>query len=224
MLSSCDRLGGGSVQIAALLFPDVTALDIVGPYEVLQRLPDASVVFVGHEVGVVRADNQFLGLAVDATFEDVTHPDIVIVPGGPGTERLSADGDVLAWIRKVHPSTRFTTSVCTGALVLGAAGLLNGLRATTHWGQLDLLNGFGAIPTQQRIVEHLDERIITAAGVSAGIDMALRLCELVADAVAAQAMQLFIEYDPQPPHPYTPPASASPDMFERLIAYAAPKA
>jgi transcriptional regulator GlxA family with amidase domain len=211
------------VQIAAVVFPDVTALDIVGPYEVLQRLPETSVVFVGHEVGVVRADNKFLGIAVDAAFEDVTRPDIVIVPGGPGTERLCADSDVLAWLREVHATTRFTTSVCTGALVLGAAGLLNGLTATTHWGQLDALQGFGAIRTAQRVVEHLDERIITAAGVSAGLDMALRLCELVADPIAAQAMQLFLEYDPHPPQPYIPAASASGDMLERLIVYAAPK-
>lgn len=211
------------MQIAAVVFPDVTALDIVGPYEVLQRLPDTSVVFVGHEVGVVRADNQFLGIAVDATFEDVTRPDIVIVPGGPGAERLCTNSDVLAWLREVHASTRFTTSVCTGALVLGAAGLLNGLTATTHWGRLDALAGFGAMPTAQRVVEHLDKRIITAAGVSAGVDMALRLCELVADDTAARAMQLFIEYDPQPPHPYTPPGAATPEMFECLMAYATPK-
>jgi transcriptional regulator GlxA family with amidase domain len=206
------------------VFPDVTALDIVGPYEVLQRLPETSVVFVGHEVGVVRADNKFLGIAVDAAFEDVTRPDIVIVPGGPGTERISADEDVLAWLREVHSSTLFTTSVCTGALVLGAAGLLNGLTATTHWGQLDALRGFGAIPTEQRVVEHLDERIITAAGVSAGVDMALRLCAHVADDVAARAMQLFIEYDPQPPHAYTPPGAATAEMLECLMAYATPKA
>ncbi len=211
------------MQIAAVVFSDVTALDIVGPYEVLQRLPDASVVFVGHEPGIVRADNKFLGLAVDAAFEDVTYPDVVIVPGGPGTEQLIADSGVLAWLLQVHATTRFTTSVCTGALVLGAAGLLQGLTATTHWGQLDALARFGAIPTERRVVEHLDERIITAAGVSAGVDMALRLCELVADPVAAQAMQLFIEYDPQPPQPYMPVASASGDMLERLIAYATPK-
>jgi transcriptional regulator GlxA family with amidase domain len=211
------------MQVAAVLFPDVTALDIVGPYEVLQRLPDVSVVFVGHEAGVVRADNNFLGLTVDATFEEVTQPDIVIVPGGPGTERLIADSNVLAWLRQAHLSTRFTTSVCTGALVLGAAGLLEGLTATTHWGQLDALASFGAIPMAERVVEHLDERIITAAGVSSGIDMALRLCELIAGEAAAQAMQLFIEYDPQPPRAYTPPASASVEMLEHLMAYATPK-
>jgi transcriptional regulator GlxA family with amidase domain len=212
------------VQIAAVVFPDVTALDIVGPYEVLQRLAETSVVFVGHEVGVVRADNKFLGIAVDAAFEDVTRPDIVIVPGGPGTERLCVDDDVLAWLRQVHSSTLFTTSVCTGALVLGAAGLLNGLTATTHWGQLEALRAFGAIPTEQRVIEHLDERIITAAGVSAGVDMALRLCEHVAGDIAARAVQLFIEYDPQPPHAYTPPGAATAEMFECLMAYATPKA
>jgi transcriptional regulator GlxA family with amidase domain len=212
------------MQIAAVVFDDMTALDIVGPYEVLHRLPDASVVFVGHEVGVVRADNKFLGIAVDATFADVMRPDVVIVPGGPGVERLRADGEVLAWLREVHAATRFTTSVCTGALVLGAAGLLDGLTATTHWGQLDALAGFGAVPITQRLVEHLDERIITAAGVSAGMDMALRLCELIAGEAAAQAMQLFIEYDPQPPHSYTPPEAATADMLEHLMIYATPKA
>lgn len=112
--------------------------------------------------------------------------------------------------------------MCTGALVLGAAGLLNGLTATTHCGQLDALRGSGALPTAQRVVEHLDERIITAAGVSAGVDMALRLCELVAGNVAAQAIQLIIEYDPQPPHAYTPPGAAAAEMFECIMAYATP--
>lgn len=212
------------MQIAAVLFPEVTALDIVGPYEVLQRLPDTSVVFVAHEVGVARADNGFLGLAADATFDDVPRPDIVIVPGGPGNERLREDADVLAWLCTAHETSRFTTSVCTGALVLGAAGLLDGLTATTHWGQRDALRDFGAIPSEERVVEHLDERIITAAGVSAGIDMGLRLCELVAGEAAALAMQLFIEYDPKPPHPYTPPAAASTDMMEQLMVYATAKA
>lgn len=208
------------MQIAAVLFPRVTALDIVGPYEVLQRLPDTTVVFVGHEPGTIRTDNGFLGLSVDATFEDVARPDVVVMPGGVGTKALMDDERLLGWLRAVHPTTRFTTSVCTGSLVLGAAGLLTGLTATTHWGQMNELTPFGAIPTQQRVVEHLDHKLITAAGVSAGIDMALRLSELLVDDVAAKAMQLMIEYDPQPPYDCGALANASQDVIERVIEYA----
>jgi transcriptional regulator GlxA family with amidase domain len=208
------------MQIAAVLFPRVTALDIVGPYEVLQRIPGATVVFVGHERGSVRTDNGFLGLTVDATFDEVTQPDVVVVPGGVGTDALLDDEHVLDWLRGVHATTLFTTSVCTGALVLGAAGLLDGLTATTHWGQLEDLKSFGAIPTSERVVEHLDRRIITGAGVSAGIDMALRLTELLVDDVAAKAMQLMIEYDPQPPYDCGALAKAPPDVVERVIQYA----
>ena len=187
------------MQIAAVLFPRLTALDIIGPYEVLQRLPDASVTFVGHRKGEVRTENGFLGLSVDATFDEVTQPDVVVVPGGIGTRALLDDQPLLDWVRHVHQGTRYTTSVCTGLAVLGAAGLLDGLTATTYWSVLPMLERFGATPTTQRVVEHLDRRIITAAGVSSGIDMALRLSELLFDETAARAMQLGIEYDPQPP-------------------------
>jgi putative intracellular protease/amidase len=207
------------MQIAAVLFPRLTALDIVGPYEVLQRLPGASVVFVGHEIGTVRTENGFLGLSVDAVFEEVTAPDVVIVPGGYGSRALMDDERVLDWLRSVHPTTTYTTSVCTGSLVLGAAGLLQGLTATTHWSVLNDLEALGATPTSQRVVEHLDERIITAAGVSSGIDMALRLSELLVDDVAAQAMQLMVEYDPQPPFDCGSMDKASPEVLERVIEY-----
>jgi transcriptional regulator GlxA family with amidase domain len=209
------------MQIAAVLFPRITALDVVGPYEVLQPLPDTTVVFVGHEVGSVRTDNGFLGLSVDVTFEEVARPDVVVVPGGVGTDALVDDERVLGWLRSVHPTTRFTTSVCTGSLVLGAAGLLTGLGATTHWGKLNELSAYGAIPTQQRVVENLEQRIITAAGVSAGIDMALRLSELLVDDTAAKAMQLMIEYDPQPPFDCGAVDKASDQVIERLIEYSA---
>lgn len=211
------------MQVAAVLFPRITALDVVGPYEVLQRLPDTEVVFVGHDTGSVRTDNGYLGLSVDATFEDVTRPDVVVVPGGIGSRDLMTDDRVLEWLRAVHETTRFTTSVCTGALVLGAAGLLKGLTATTHWGELDTLTQLGAIPTSERVVEHLEERIITAAGVSAGIDMALRLSALLVDETAAKAMQLFIEYDPQPPYDCGALAKASDDVVTRVVEYAAVK-
>jgi putative intracellular protease/amidase len=211
------------VQIAAVLFDRLTALDLIGPYEVLQRLPDATVTFVGHRRGEVRTDNGFLGLSVDATFEEVPRPDVVVVPGGIGTRALLDDEPVLSWLRRVHETTRYTTSVCTGSLVLGAAGLLEGLTATTHWSVLEMLRDFGAEPTSQRVVEHLDRRIITAAGVSSGIDMALRLSELLVDDVAAKAMQLIIEYDPQPPFDAGALAKAGDEVVARVAEYAAVK-
>jgi putative intracellular protease/amidase len=211
------------MQIAAVLFPRLTALDLIGPYEVLQRLPNATVTFVGHKHGEVRTENGFLGLTVDATFDEVTKPDVVIVPGGVGTRVLLDDEPLLNWLRAVHPTTRYTTSVCTGSLVLGAAGLLNGLTATTHWSVLNDLEKLGAVPTSQRVVEHLDQRIITAAGVSSGIDMALRLAELLVDETAAKAMQLMVEYDPQPPFDSGSLAKSSQAVVERVIEYAQTK-
>jgi transcriptional regulator GlxA family with amidase domain len=207
------------VQIAAVLFDRLTALDVVGPYEVLQRLPDAEVTFVGHRRGEVRTENGFLGLSVDATLDEMPSPDVIVVPGGIGTRALLQDEPLLAWLRAAHETTRYTTSVCTGALVLGAAGLLQGLTATTHWSVLDMLSDFGAEPTSERVVEHVDRRIITAAGVSAGIDMALRLAELLVDDVAAQAMQLMIEYDPQPPYESGAPTKAGPNVLDRVAEY-----
>jgi len=212
------------VRIALVVFPRLTALDGVGPYEVLQRLPEATVTVVGHRRGEVRTENGFLGLTVDATFEECTDPDVVIVPGGIGTRALLDDAVVLDWLRAAHATSRFTTSVCTGSLVLGAAGLLDGLTATTHWSVLESLRRFGAVPTTERVVEHLDRRIITAAGVSSGIDMALRLAELLVDRTAAEAMQLAVEYDPQPPFDTGALAKASPEVVARLAEYSQTKA
>ncbi len=185
--------------VAIALFAGNTALDAVGPYEVLQRVPSIDVVFVGHRRGEVRTDNGMLGLTCDATFEEVPRPDVVLMPGGVGTRALIADEPVLDWVRQAHRHTLFTTSVCTGSLVLAAAGLLAGLPATTHWAVTDLLESLGARYTPDRVVENLPHRVITAAGVSAGIDMALRLVELLVDRSAAEASQLMIEYDPEPP-------------------------
>ncbi|MCV6977440.1 DJ-1/PfpI family protein [Mycobacterium bourgelatii] len=187
------------MQVAIPLFPRFTALDAIGPYEVLQRIPSVDVVFVGHQRGELRTENGMLGVTCDATFAEVAAPEVVVVPGGIGTRVLLDDEVLLGWLRSVHPNTRFTTSVCTGALLLAAAGLLDGLTATTHWGSADRLNALGARYVPDRVVEHLPQRIITAAGVSSGIDMALRLVELLVDREAAQAAQLLIEYDPQPP-------------------------
>ena len=208
------------VQAVIPLFDRFTALDGVGPYEVLQRIPEIDVTFIGHERGEVRSENGFLGITRDATFEEMSRPDIIVFPGGVGTRPLVHDERVLAWVRNAHETTRFTTSVCTGSIVLGAAGLLDGLSATTHWGAYPALEATGATPTAQRVVEHLDRRIITAAGVSSGIDMALRLVEILFDRVAAEAAQLMIEYDPQPPFDAGAVDKAGDDVMDRVIEYA----
>jgi putative intracellular protease/amidase len=210
-----------SLQVAIPLFPQFTALDGVGPYEVLQRVPSIDVVFIGHQRGEFRSENGMLGLTADATFDDVTEPDVIVFPGGVGTRPLQHDERVLEWVRHAHATTRFTTSVCTGSLVLGAAGLLNGLTATTHWSCYAELAVHGAIPTAQRVVEHADHRLITAAGVSSGIDMALRLVELLVDRTAAEAAQLMIEYDPQPPFDSGSLEKSSETVVARVIDYAA---
>jgi transcriptional regulator GlxA family with amidase domain len=209
------------LQIAIPLFPRFTALDAVGPYEVLQRIPTFDVTFVGHARGEVRSENAMLGLSADATFEELPEPDVIVFPGGVGTRALETDDRVLGWLRRAHTGTRFTTSVCTGSIVLAAAGLLRGLPATTHWSCYRDLAAHGAEPTADRVVEHLDRRIITSAGVSSGIDMALRLTELLVDRTAAQAAQLMIEYDPQPPFDCGSVAKSDDIVMTRVIEYAA---
>ncbi len=186
------------MDIAIALFEQVTALDAVGPYEVLQRLPDSQLKFVGHEKGEVRTDNGFLGLTVDHTFDELPSPQILLVPGGIGTRALIRDEVILDWIRKAHETSIYTTSVCTGSLLLAAAGILNGLQATTHFSARQILTKYGATPVEDRVVHQ--GKIVTAAGVSSGIDMALELAERLTDANTAKALQLMIEYDPQPPH------------------------
>ena len=208
------------VQVAIPLFPEMTALDAIGPYEVLQRIPTIGIVFVGHERGPVRTENQMLALTVDAPFEKLPRPDVVVFPGGVGSRRLEHDERVLTWLRNAHAGARFTTSVCTGSLVLGAAGLLQGLTATTHWACYDELAAHGATPMADRVVEHIDQRIVTSAGVSSGIDMALRLVELLYDRTAAEAAQLMIEYDPQPHVACGARSKANDEVIERVMEYA----
>ena len=209
------------MNVAIPLFPRFTALDAIGPYEVLQRIPGNDITFIGRERGVVRSDNGFLGIEIDATYDDLPSPDVIVFPGGIGTRDLIGDEVVLDWVRRAHKTSTFTTSVCTGSLVLAAAGLLDGLTATTYWSAMDHLAKFGAVPTGQRVVEHLDRRIITAAGVSSGIDMALRLVELLVDRTAAEAVQLMIEYDPHPPFDAGSPAKAGDAVMAREKEWAA---
>jgi putative intracellular protease/amidase len=185
------------MDIAITLFDRLTALDAIGPYEVLSRLRGARVRFVAHEAGPVRTETRMLALLADETLGDVPAPDVIVIPGGIGTRALVADEALIGWVRRAHETSTWTTSVCTGSLVLAAAGLLDGLEATTHWAARDTLAGLGAIPVARRVVEH--GKIMTAAGVSAGIDMALTLAARIAGDQVAQAIQLGIEYDPQPP-------------------------
>jgi putative intracellular protease/amidase len=185
------------VDIVCLLFDGITALDIVGPYEVLQRLPDANVKFVAASAGEVRTDNKFLALVADYALDAITSADVLVVPGGFATRALETDAHVLEWIRAIDTTTQWTTSVCTGAMLLAAAGLLEGKEATTHWASLNRLADYGAIPTARRVVEQ--GKIVTAAGVSSGIDMGLTLAARIAGDEYAQGIQLGIEYDPQPP-------------------------
>jgi putative intracellular protease/amidase len=200
------------MKIAIPIFDRVTALDAVGPYEVLSRLPGAELKFVSFEPGPVKTDNGMLALHAEVALEDFAEPDILVIPGGYGTRRLMKDERMLDWVRHVHEGTEWTTSVCTGSLVLGAAGLLDGLEATTHWTSMDLLGGLGAKPTARRVVEQ--GKIVTAAGVSAGIDMALTLASHLAGPEVAQAIQLGIEYDPQPPFDAGSPEKAPAQIVE----------
>ena len=202
------------MHIAIPLYPRFTALDAVGPYTVLAFAPDTTVTFVAGAAGPVPDDIGSLTLAATATYAQLPRPDLIIVPGGPGTVDAMRDEELLDWLRAARP--RWMTSVCSGSFVLAAAGLLQGRRATSHWAVRDQLAGFGARPVEERVV--VDGDVITAAGVSAGIDMALTLLASARDAETAQVVQLAIEYDPDPPFAAGSPRSATPNRTERALA------
>jgi transcriptional regulator GlxA family with amidase domain len=213
------------MEIAILLYDKLTALDAIGPYEVLRSVPGWEVRFVGTRKGEVRTDSGFLGLTADHELSEVSSPGIVVVPGGPGSRVASRSGgpaamedeEVLNWLREADSASTWTTSVCTGSLILGAAGLLKGKRATSNWLYLERLAEFGADPIGGRFVE--DGKTITAAGVTAGIDMALHLVSREVGAELAQAIQLGIEYDPDPPFDSGSPDKASPEIVEMVTAF-----
>jgi putative intracellular protease/amidase len=207
------------MKIAIPLYDRFTALDAVGPYEVVQRLPGAEIVWLAAEPGPVRTDNGQLTVLADAAFEEVPSPDILIVPGGTGTDDVLDDERLVGWIRRAHETSQWTTSVCTGSLLLGAAGVLDGLEATSHWLDLEALQRFGARPTGRRVVEQ--GKVITAAGVSSGIDMGLLLAAKIAGPDVAQAIQLGIEYDPQPPFDAGSPEKAPAEIVELVRGLAA---
>jgi len=201
------------VQIAFLLFDEIVALDAVGPYEVLARLPGAEAVFVALKPGSIRAKGGLV-LQAECSLAEVAKPDVLVVPGGTGVRALLGEEELLSWLREVHASSKWTTSVCTGALLLGAAGILRGLRATTHWRSHELLSSYGAEPVHERVVE--DGKVMTSAGVSAGIDLALALASRLAGERVARAIQLSIEYDPEPPFDCGNPEKAGPEIVAML--------
>jgi putative intracellular protease/amidase len=204
------------MRIAIPIFDKLTALDAVGPYEVLSRLPDAEVQFVALTPGPQRTENGMLALTADRSLAQLPDPEVLVVPGGYGTRALMTDERMLDWLRTAHAGSQWTTSVCTGSLLLAAAGLLEGLQATTHWLELETLRQFGAEPVSERVV--VQGKVITAAGVSSGIDMALTLAARIAGDEIAQAIQLGIEYDPQPPFNSGSLATAPPEIVELVRA------
>ncbi|MFB7916874.1 DJ-1/PfpI family protein [Streptomyces sp. NPDC056061] len=204
------------MQIAIVLYDRFTSLDAVGPYEMLQRLPGAETVLVAERTGPVRNESGSLALVADRTFADVPAPDVVVVPGGPGQRVLMDDAALLGWLRTADATSTWTTSVCTGSLLLAAAGLLTGRRATSHWLALDTLRGFGAEPTGERVVT--DGKYVTAAGVSAGIDMGLVLAGRIAGDEHAMSVQLLTEYDPRPPYDAGSPEKAPAALVEEFRA------
>jgi putative intracellular protease/amidase len=202
------------MQIAVVLFDRFTALDAVGPYETLGRLPGAETVFVAEQAGPVRNESGTLALTADRALAEVARPDLVVVPGGPGQSAQMENPVLLDWLRAADAASAWTTSVCTGSLLLAAAGLLRGRRATSHWLALNELKRFGAEPTGERVVT--DGKYVTAAGVSSGIDMGLTLLGRIAGDGHAQAVQLMTEYDPQPPYDAGSPEKAPAHLVERL--------
>jgi len=213
-------LGPMTFHAGFLLFPDVTQLDLTGPYEVLARLPDAEVHLIARSAAPVKTEHG-LAMLPTTTYADAPELDLVCVPGGFGVNALLSDDETLAFLRKASAGARYVTSVCTGALVLGAAGLLREKRATTHWASLEFLREFGAEPVSERVVQ--DGTLITGAGVTAGIDMALRIAAEVAGIRVAERIQLMIEYDPDPPFAAGSPRVAEPGLIAELRAALGPR-
>jgi transcriptional regulator GlxA family with amidase domain len=203
-----------SLKVVIFVFENITALDAVGPYEVLSKLPNATVKFVSTEQGQISCMGG-LRLVADYSIEEVSEADILLIPGGPGINKLLENKRITDWIRTLHENTNYTASVCTGSLLLGAAGILTNLKATTHWNQIERLRDYGAEPVKSRYV--IAGKIITSAGVSAGIDMSLKLAELVGSESAARLIQLAIEYDPSPPFNSGHPEKASKELLELFL-------
>jgi cyclohexyl-isocyanide hydratase len=207
------------LQFGLLVFPNVTQLDLTGPLQVFSSVPGATVHLVGRSLDPVPTDT-VMTIAPTTTFADCPQLDIVCVPGGYGVDDLLGDDEVLGFLRTQAAGARYMTSVCTGALALGAAGLLRGYRATTHWSAMDCLEPLGAIPTETRVC--VDRDRVTGGGVTAGIDFALALVAELVDRPTAEAIQLRLEYDPHPPFEAGSPRTAPADVVSRYRERIAP--
>jgi cyclohexyl-isocyanide hydratase len=203
-----------------LVFPNLTQLDLTGPYEVLARLPGAETLLLWKSLDPVRSEHG-LSILPMATLASCPPLDLILVPGGAGINPLIEDPEILAFLRRTAAEARYVVGVCTGSLVLGAAGLLRGRRAGTHWMSRDLLHAFGAVPTAQRVV--VDGKFFTGGGVTAGIDVALTVAAEIAGRTAAEAIQLGIEYDPAPPFASGSPELADPEVLKGVLARAEPR-
>jgi cyclohexyl-isocyanide hydratase len=202
-----------SFRIGYLVFPDITQLDLTGPQQVLSRLPGAEQVLVWKTRDPVRSESGLM-LVPDATYADCPPLDMICVPGGPGMNPLLTDADTIAFLQRMAPKAKYVTAVCTGALVLGAAGLLKGKRAATHWAAMEFLPKFGATPVDERVV--VDGNVITGGGVTAGIDFGLKVAAEVGGEAVAKTIQLMVEYDPDPPFDSGHPRSADPAVLANL--------
>jgi cyclohexyl-isocyanide hydratase len=200
-------------RIGYLVFPDITQLDLTGPQQVLARVPGAEQLLVWKTREPVRSESGLM-LIPDTTYAECPPLDMICVPGGPGMNALLTDADTIAFLQRLAPNAKYITAVCTGSLVLGAAGLLKGKRAATHWAAMEFLPRFGATPVEERVV--VDGNIITGGGVTAGIDFGLKVAAEVAGEQMAKAIQLMVEYDPDPPFDSGHPRSADPAMLAML--------
>lgn len=202
--------------VGLVLYPQFTALDIVGPFQTLVDVPGLDVFFVAAQKGPVVDHSGRLTLEATHSFDEVSSLDVVVIPGGFADRNIDSTNDVVQFIKKIHPTTRWTTSVCTGSIYLAQAGLLNGLSATTHWASYDRLSALGASPTEQRVITQ--GKIMTAAGVSSGIDMGLSLVAALEGDDMAKLIQLAIEYDPQPPFDSGAPSKVTPEFREFVLS------
>lgn len=204
------------MEIVIMLYDGITALDAIGPYEVFATETSSTIKFVAKKKGLIKLDSKMGYLHADYSFSEIHSADVLVIPGcrPPNYKTPMSDEESLQWIRQIHKTTKWTTTVCNGSLILGATGLLNGVKATSHWGSYELLSSLGAIPTEERVVYH--NKIITAAGVSAGIDMALNLVACEYGEEVGKAAQLILEYDPQPPFNTGSPKNAPAHLLEQL--------
>jgi transcriptional regulator GlxA family with amidase domain len=202
-----------TLKIAILLFDNFTALDVVGPYEVLSKIPNSKIYMVSVKSGLYK-DVKGLQISADFSLQDMRNPDILVIPGGLGIDSILDNQDIINWIQNSHRTSKWTVSVCSGALLLGSAGLLNDCKATTHWNRKNQLVKYGAILQNDRYVK--DGKIVTSAGVSAGIDMSLFLLSLIVNVNFAKAVQLGMEYDPKPPFDSGSPEKAPKEILDKI--------